>query len=128
PLLEEQLWASRYLSGDDNDGGIPLFSKEELAKKLEAFSKFLRKDRDHLLATGLPSKRFKQSPWLEARLARLYPVHCTENSLPADDTPNQSRGKFSAYRWSRVVYDYSGDHLDVIKARVRRHDAEVLQG
>jgi hypothetical protein len=117
--------ASRYLAGAGAFDGIPLFTREELREELRSFREFLLADRQHLLQTGLPSKKFSGSRWLCARAAKLYVTHCTEQGLPYDK-PLPFAGQLLFYKWVRIVTDQ--EKLVVTYVPCRQENADLFPG
>ncbi len=124
-VLEERLWISHYLSGRNSDYGIPLFSRNEFADALNDFQKFLAADREHLLRTGLPTKEFRRSRWMEAQLAKLYPVQRTEKLSPFE-VPIRYLDNDAWYYWVKVVQNPDG--FGASEFRVPRDEADILEG
>jgi hypothetical protein len=100
--LESRVWATLYLVEKGREPGLPLYSLDELAERLEGFARFQREERESLLSTGLPSRVFARSRWLASQASRLYPVRRTLHSLPCNP-PLDPHGEPSFPTWAKVV-------------------------
>lgn len=74
----------------------PLCTVQELARQLAAFAIQLGEDRQHVLQTGLGSRRYPECRWLEVMLGHLYPTRCASGTIHIGV---HSR---NLYRWYRL--------------------------
>lgn len=73
----------------------------------------------------MPTKEFDRSRWLEAQLAKVYPVQRTEYCEPFEK-PILYHGNDAWYYWVKVVPDPQG--FGVNKIRVSPDAADILEG
>jgi hypothetical protein len=116
-VLAQRALAANYLVLEHT----PLLSLSELADQLDLFIAYLEGDREHLVKTGLPRKRFSSCPWLYRHLARLYDVRCTGSPYPKDELFDDWPENEAAYTWGRYVPDSAdpNDRFSGISGAVR---------
>ncbi len=103
-VLAQRVMVADYLANDAVEHGVLLFSRSELAERLEALRLFLGIEQSSLLSTGHPQQVFQRSHCLWWWLARLYPTRLTKSSGSVAETQ-------SAYDWIRKVPSSIGrDH------------------
>ena len=101
-LLERRLFVSRYLANlDDVAGGLPLVTRDKLARQINHFQCYLIREKTHLIKTGFPGCCFEGLPWLAERLGRLYPVGRTSSLYPRQTDATTDSDK-SPYEWIRI--------------------------
>jgi hypothetical protein len=89
------------------DESTPLNTLPELADILYDFIRYLERQMDHLLRTGLPRTPFARSRWLYHQLGRLYDTRMTSSPWPFEELcpPGQvvGRPRAAAYQWIKRV-------------------------
>lgn len=123
-LLEPKITTTWYLSGT-NEGGIPLFSRSELADQLVVFRNFLKNDNEHLLKTGLPSRQLPEANWLWFKFVNLYPVRQRANRIPFKKV-RKIAGEQSYYAWLAPLPNSKSERK--VRRNCRFHAAELVPG
>jgi hypothetical protein len=110
----------------------PLYTLDELADLTDQFADAVEQDADHLVGTGLPSRRFRPCRWLYLRLGRLYDTRTTDSPWPADEfAPEPVPDSVPPYRWVRRVSQPGRGRFEGVTIQERLqceyHEADLLR-
>lgn len=100
PDLDRRVRTTAWLASPDT----PLLSHEELGLALTTLAAELHLDREHIVKTGLPSRRYAVAPWLYHKLGRLYPTRQAASFVPHAERFTNARPDVPPYVWLQTPH------------------------
>jgi len=117
--LLNRCFVTEYLARRGGDHRVLLFSRAELADRLELLQRYLEADRQSLLQAGLPSHSFAASERLCWWLGPLYPTRRTMSPWPSmEHADNPQTG------WARL----DDAPIGVTRVACALVDADLIHG